>query len=176
MRTTGSLDPDLFWPDTQVEVEAGLQQQVLHIIGVDGEVEVQRVSEQLVGFLITLPEDAGHSNISRERCSGDHLAILSPSFADVQQVSHHPEQQLGGADGAVIVGRHLVPDEVLALFGRQLFTFAEGIDVDKVKDVFTPAVINLNQSIYFKQKIVTKQASAFSVFQLSSRMNPVCYI
>lgn len=48
--------PDLFWPDAQVEVEAGLQQQVLHIIWVDSEVEVQRVSQQLVGFLITLPE------------------------------------------------------------------------------------------------------------------------
>lgn len=70
--------------------------------------------------------------------------FLSPSFANVQQVSHHPEQQLAGADGTVVVGRHLVPDEVLALFGRQLFAFAEGIDVDKVKDVLTPAVINLN--------------------------------
>lgn len=44
MRTTRSLHPDLFWPDTQVEVEPGLQQQVLHIVWVDGEVEVQRVS------------------------------------------------------------------------------------------------------------------------------------
>lgn len=71
--------------------------------------------------------------------------FLSPSFADVQQVSHHPEQQLAGADGTVVVGRHLVPDEVLALFGRQLFAFAKGIDVDKVKDVLAPAVINLNE-------------------------------
>lgn len=52
----GWLHPDLFWPDAQVEVEAGLQQQVLHIVWVDGEVEVQRVSQQLVGFLIALPK------------------------------------------------------------------------------------------------------------------------
>lgn len=148
MRTTRPLGPDLFWPDTQVEVEAGLQQQVLHVIWVDGEVEVQRVSEQLVGFLITLPDGAGHRSNSVTQCSSNHQtffrAFLSPSFADVQQVSHHPEQQLAGADGTVVVGRHLVPDEVLALFGRQLFAFAEGIDVDKVKDVLAPAVINLN--------------------------------
>lgn len=48
--------PDLFWPDAQVEVEASLQQQVLHIIRVDSEVEVQGVSQQLVGFLITFTE------------------------------------------------------------------------------------------------------------------------
>lgn len=148
MRTTRPLDPDLFWPDTQVEVEAGLQQQVLHVIWVEGEVEVQRVSEQLVRFLITLPDGAGQRSNSVTQCSSKHQtlfrAFLSPSFANVQQVSHHPEQQLAGADGTVVVGRHLVPDEVLALFGRQLFAFAEGIDVDKVKDVLTPAIINLN--------------------------------
>lgn len=43
--------------------------------------------------------------------------FLVPSFADIQQVSHHPEQQVVGADGAVVVSCHLVPDEVLALFG-----------------------------------------------------------
>lgn len=35
------LHGDLLRPDAQVEVEASLQQQVLHIVGVDGEVEVQ---------------------------------------------------------------------------------------------------------------------------------------
>lgn len=75
--------------------------------------------------------------------------FLLPSFADVQQVSHHPEQQFVGADGAVVVGCHLVPDEVFALFGRQLLAFAEGVNVDKVKDVFTPAGI----SLHFKQKV-----------------------
>lgn len=74
--------------------------------------------------------------------------FLLPSFADVQQVSHHPEQQFVGADGAVVVGCHLVPDEVFALFGRQLLAFAEGVNVDKVKDVFTPAGIS-----FFKQKV-----------------------
>lgn len=39
-----------------MEVEAGLQQQVLHIVWVDGEVEVQGVSQQLVGLLIALPK------------------------------------------------------------------------------------------------------------------------
>lgn len=82
--------------------------------------------------------------------------LLLPSFADVQQVSHHPEQQFVGADGAVVVSRHLVPDEVLALFGCQLLAFAEGVDVDKVKDVFTPAGTSLNEYIYFKQKVPHK--------------------
>ena len=45
---------DLLWPDAKVEVEASLQQQVLDVVGVDGEVEVQRVPQQLVGLLITL--------------------------------------------------------------------------------------------------------------------------
>lgn len=85
--------------------------------------------------------------------------FLSPSFADVQQVSHHPEQQLAGADGTVVVGRHLVPDEVLALFGRQLFAFAEGIDVDKVEDVLAPVVINLKLiNLFQTKKIFTKGA------------------
>lgn len=48
--------PNLLRPDAQVEVEASLKQQVLHIVGVDGEVEVQGVSEQLVGLLIALPD------------------------------------------------------------------------------------------------------------------------
>ena len=47
---------DLFWPDAQMEVEPRLQQQVLHVIWVDGEVEVQRVSQQLVGLLVALAE------------------------------------------------------------------------------------------------------------------------
>lgn len=34
----------LFWPNSQVKVEASLEQQILHIIWVDCEVEVQRVS------------------------------------------------------------------------------------------------------------------------------------
>lgn len=46
--------PHLFWPDSQVEVEARLQQQILHVIRVDGEVEIQRVSQQLEGFLIAV--------------------------------------------------------------------------------------------------------------------------
>ena len=67
------------------------------------------------------------------------VRFLSPSLADVEQVSHHPEQHLRGADGTVVVCRHLVADEVLALLGCQLLAFTEGIDVDKVVDVLTPA-------------------------------------
>lgn len=60
--------PDLLRPDAQVEVEAGLQQQVLHIVGVDGEVEVQGVSQQLVGLLIALPDRKHTVNLNIE-CS-----------------------------------------------------------------------------------------------------------
>lgn len=61
--------PDLFWPDAQMEVEAGLQQQVLHIIRIDSEVEVQRVSQQLVGFFITLPKkpQSAVKNVRKKR-------------------------------------------------------------------------------------------------------------
>lgn len=62
--------PDLLRPDAQVEVEASLQEQVLHIVRVDGEVEVQRVSQQLVGLLIAVP-DRKHTineNIKSGRC------------------------------------------------------------------------------------------------------------
>lgn len=71
--------------------------------------------------------------------------FLLPPFADVQQISHHPEQHLGGADGTVVICRHLVADEVLALLGCQLFAFTKGIDVDKVIDVLTPAGTKLNR-------------------------------
>lgn len=62
-----------------------------------------------------------------------------PSFADVKQVSHHPEQHLGGADGTVVICCHLVTNKVLTLLGRQLLSFTKGIDVDKVIDVLTSA-------------------------------------
>lgn len=52
--------PHLFWPDAQVEVEARLQQQVLDVVWVDREVEIQRVSQQLVGLLVALPVRAGN--------------------------------------------------------------------------------------------------------------------
>ncbi len=70
---------------------------------------------------------------------GSYVHFLLPSFADVEQVSHHPEQHLGGADGTVVICRHLVADEVLTLLSCQLLAFTEGIDVDKVVDVLTPA-------------------------------------
>lgn len=65
--------------------------------------------------------------------------VRSPSLPNVEQVSHHSEQHLRGIDGTVVVCRHLVADQVLALLGRQLLAFAEGVDVDKVVDVVTPA-------------------------------------
>lgn len=71
-------------------------------------------------------------------------SVRLPSFTDVQQVSHHPEQHLGGADGTVVICRHLVADEVLALFGCQLFAFTKGINVHKVIDVLTPAETRTN--------------------------------
>lgn len=65
-------------------------------------------------------------------------SLHSPSLPNVKEVSHHPEQHLSGVDGTVVICRHLVTDQVLALLGRQLLAFTEGIDVDKVVDVFTP--------------------------------------
>lgn len=47
---------NLFWPDSQVKVEASLQQQILNVIWIDGEVEIQRVPQQLIRFLIALPD------------------------------------------------------------------------------------------------------------------------
>lgn len=68
--------PDLLRPDAQVEVEPCLQQQVLHIVGVDGEVEVQRVSQELVGFLIAVPNRKRtiNQNIESDYC--DRLPLL----------------------------------------------------------------------------------------------------
>lgn len=85
-------------------------------------------------------------SLQQKRFSSDCQVFSLPSFADVQQVSHHPEQHLGGADGTVVICRHLVANEVLALLGRQLFAFTKGINVDKVIDVLTPAETRLNKS------------------------------
>lgn len=64
-----------------------------------------------------------------------------PSLPDVEQVSHHPQQHLCGADGIVVICRHLVANQVLALLCCQLLAFTEGIDVDEVVDVVTPAAL-----------------------------------
>lgn len=82
----------------------------------------------------------------------------SPSLPDVEQVSHHSEQHLCGVDGTVVIGRHLVTDQVLALLGCQLLAFAEGIDVDKVVDVLTPA--GRKQQQQKKKQLVGKFAPA----------------
>lgn len=55
-----------------------------------------------------------------------------PSFADVEQVSHHSEQHLGGADGTVVICRHLVTNKVLTLLGRQLLAFTKGINASPI--------------------------------------------
>lgn len=65
--------------------------------------------------------------------------IYLPSFSNVKQVSHHPEQHLHSIDGTVVICRHLVANEVLALLGSQLFAFAKGVNVDKVVYVLAPA-------------------------------------
>ena len=39
---------DLLGPDAQVEIEASLQEEVLHVVRADGEVEIQGVSQELV--------------------------------------------------------------------------------------------------------------------------------
>lgn len=93
----------------------------------------------------------------------------SPSLPDVKQVSHHSEQHLCGVDGAVVIGRHLVADQVLALLGSQLLAFTEGIDVDKVVDVLSPvggqqqetnnnSLVNVCSCTYKKQQQI-KQLS-----------------
>lgn len=81
----------------------------------------------------------------KKRESG--VQALLPSFADVEQVSHHPEQHLCGADGTVVICSHLVTNKVLALLGRQLLAFTEGVNVDKVIDVLAPAGTKFDKSI-----------------------------
>lgn len=61
-----------------------------------------------------------------------------PSFANVKQVSHHPEEHLCGANGTVVICRHLMANEILALLSSQLLSFTKCINVDIVIDVFTP--------------------------------------
>lgn len=72
------------------------------------------------------------------------VQFLSPSLANVEQISHHPEEHLCSADGTVVICCHLVANEVLTLLGCQLLAFTKGINVDKVIDVLTPAGTNFS--------------------------------
>lgn len=73
------------------------------------------------------------------RSRGGAAEPYSPPLADVEQVTHHAQQQLGGADGAVVIRRHLLSDQVLTLFRRQLLAFPKRIDVNVVVDIATAA-------------------------------------
>lgn len=90
-----------------------------------------------------------------------------PSLADVEQVSHHPEQHLLDADGTIVICRHLVTNKVLALLCCQLLAFAEGIDVDKVVDVFAPAGTKLNYQTcsVLHQKLSVELACSVATIQ-----------
>lgn len=71
--------------------------------------------------------------------SGHTAEPYSPPLADVEQVAHHAQQQLGGADGAVVICCHLLSDQVLALFSRQLLASPKRVDVNVVVDIVTAA-------------------------------------
>ncbi len=82
------------------------------------------------------------NNISQHIDSSKVIKIhvwFSPSFADVKQVSHHPQQQLAGAYSAVVICSHLVSDQILTLFSSQLLSFTKRVNVYIVVDVITPA-------------------------------------
>lgn len=76
---------DLLGPDSQVEVESCLQQQILHIIRVDGEVEIQRVPQQLVRLLTAFSvqrekhseSEAGHT---AGKIESINMAFLGEGF------------------------------------------------------------------------------------------------
>lgn len=61
--------------------------------------------------------------------------ILNSPLPKVQEIPHHPLQDLLGSHHSIELLCHVVPDQVLALLHCQLLPLPKGIDVGVVKNI-----------------------------------------